>query len=54
MGGQAQATSLEAPKVTELSPVIDAEIVEEGWDIPPPGVPVVKNPNPPPKFLPKN
>ena len=31
--------------------VIDAEIVE-GWDIPPPGIKVVKNPDPPPKFLP--
>ena len=53
MGGQAQVVSLEAPKVAELGPIIDAEIVEEGWDIPPPGVPVVKNPDPPPKFLPK-
>ena len=31
--------------------VIDAEIVE-GWDVPPPGIKVVKNPNGPPKFLP--
>jgi len=31
--------------------VIEAEIVE-GWDIPPPGIKVVKNQNPPPKFLP--
>tara|TARA_R110000824_G_scaffold148424_1_gene318169 strand:- start:157 stop:942 length:786 start_codon:yes stop_codon:yes gene_type:complete len=31
--------------------VIDAEIVE-GWDVPPPGIKVVKNPNAPPKFLP--
>ena len=54
MGGQAQATTLETPKVAELSPIIDAEIVEEGWDTPPPGIPVVKNPNPPPKFLPKS
>ena len=41
--------------------VVDAEIVfapgmdltgVEGWDIPPPGIKVVKNPDPPPKFLP--
>jgi hypothetical protein len=31
--------------------VIDAEVVE-GWDVPPPGIKVVKNPDPPPKFLP--
>jgi len=31
--------------------VIDAEIIE-GWDIPPPGIKVVKNSNPPPVWLP--
>ena len=42
-----------------LMTVQDAEIVEdeitteeEGWDIPPPGVNVKKNPNAPPKWLP--
>ena len=34
--------------------VIDAEVVEgtEGWDKPPAGISVKKNPNPPPKYLP--
>jgi hypothetical protein len=44
--------------------IVDAEIVEgaelwdpaieevEGWDVPPPGIAVKKNPDPPPKFLP--
>ena len=34
--------------------IIDASIVEEveGWDKPPAGVKVKKNPDPPPKFIP--
>jgi hypothetical protein len=54
MDGQARATSLEAPRIAELGPIVDAEIVEEGWDIPPPGISVVRNPNPPPKYVPKS
>ena len=56
MAGGGQATALESPPPTPtsvpvLDAVIDAEVVE-GWDIPPPGIKVVKNPDPPPKFLP--
>jgi hypothetical protein len=56
MAGGGQATALEAPlptptSVPALDVVIDAEVVE-GWDVPPPGIKVVKNPDPPPKFLP--
>jgi hypothetical protein len=34
--------------------ILDAEVVEgiEGWDKPPAGISVKKNPNPPPKYLP--
>ena len=56
MAGGGQATALETPlptptSVPALDVVIDAEVVE-GWDVPPPGIKVVKNPDPPPKFLP--
>jgi hypothetical protein len=51
MGGGGQATALEDPQPPALSPIVDAEIVE-GWDIPPVGITVVKNPDPPPKYLP--
>ena len=44
----------EVPAIEERSTVeiIEAEIVEEGWDTPPSGVAVKKNPNPPPKYIP--
>tara|TARA_B100001146_G_C16179491_1_gene433957 strand:+ start:383 stop:1189 length:807 start_codon:yes stop_codon:yes gene_type:complete len=32
--------------------VIEAELIEEGWETPPPNTNVKKNPNPPPKWLP--
>tara|TARA_Y100001951_G_C11230477_1_gene234299 strand:- start:75 stop:902 length:828 start_codon:yes stop_codon:yes gene_type:complete len=56
MEGGGQATALEDRTSTPMSvpalpPVIDAEIVE-GWDLPPVGIKVVKNPDPPPKYLP--
>ena len=56
MGGGGQATALEdrtstPTSVPALSLVVDAEIVE-GWDLPPVGIKVIKNPDPPPKFLP--
>jgi len=43
-----------APAIEERSTVeiIEAEIVEDGWDTPPSGVAVKKNPNPPPKYIP--
>ena len=59
MAGGGQATALEDPSPPTTVPVlsviediIEAEVVETGWDIPPPGIKVVKNHNPPPKFLP--
>ena len=51
MGGGGQATALEDPQPPALSPIVDAEIVE-CWNTPPTGVKVVKNPDPPPKYLP--
>ena len=52
MAGGGQATALEAPS-PPTPPVLElvAEVVE-GWDQPPAGVKVVKNPVPPPKFIP--
>ena len=52
MAGGGQATALEAPS-PPTPPVLElvAEVVE-GWDQPPAGVKVVKNPDPPPKFIP--
>ena len=47
--------SVETPELEAADEVIiDAEVVQEveGWDKPPAGVAVKKNPNPPPKFLP--
>jgi len=43
-----------APALEERSTaeIIEAEIVEDGWDTPPSGVAVKKNPNPPPKYIP--
>jgi hypothetical protein len=60
MAGGGQATTLESPSPPMIVPAlaaitgdfIEAEIVTEGWDVPPPGIKVVKNPNAPPKFLP--
>ena len=45
-----RSPSLPAPAPV-LPDVVDAEIVED-WDQPPVGIKVVKNPNPPPKFIP--
>ena len=56
MSGDAvpQIEQPEVPAIAERSTVeiIEAEIVEEGWDTPPSGVAVKKNPNPPPKYVP--
>lgn len=66
MAGGGQATALESPTpptsvpaLAAIEDFVEAEIIEdevpsevEGWDIPPPGVKVIKNPNAPPKFLP--
>ena len=55
LGGEGRATTLEGPErpPRSLAPVIEeAEIVEEGWDLPPVGTKVKKNPSPPPKFIP--
>jgi hypothetical protein len=66
MAGGGQATALESPSPPIAVPalaayeeIIEAEVVDdsgkviiEGWDVPPPGIKVVKNPNAPPKFLP--
>jgi len=60
MAGGGQATALESPSPPIAVPVLAAyeEIIEadlvfkDGWDIPPPGIKVIKNRNPPPKFLP--
>ena len=56
MSGDAvpQIEQPEVPAIAERSTVeiIEAEIVEEGWDTPPSGVSVKKNPNPPPKYVP--
>jgi hypothetical protein len=59
MAGGGQATALESPTPPTSVPVlavvediIEAEVVSEGWDVPPPGIKVIKNPNAPPKFLP--
>ena len=52
MSGGGQAPAL--PSITE-EPRIVRELSTgevEGWDIPPVGIKVVKNPNPPPKYLP--
>ena len=46
---QPVAPALEERSTTEI---IEAEIVEDGWDTPPSGVSVKKNPNPPPKYIP--
>jgi len=61
--GQGMASALEDPSppapVLELvepdsviATILDAEVVEEGWDTPPAGVSVKRNPNPPPKYVP--
>ena len=57
--GQGMASALEDPsppapvlELTEPDSVVDAEVVEEGWDTPPAGVAVKRNPNPPPKYVP--
>ena len=56
MSGDAvpQIEQPEVPAIAERSTVeiIEAEIVEDGWDTPPSGVAVKKNPNPPPKYVP--
>jgi len=59
LSGTAKIGSLQqAIMVPELEvldeAIIDAEVIQEveGWDKPPTGVAVRKNPNPPPKFLP--
>ena len=56
MSGDAvpQIEQPEVPAIAERSTVeiIEAEIVEDGWDTPPSGVSVKKNPNPPPKYVP--
>jgi len=59
LSGEAKVGSLQqsvaAPELEAAdSVIVDAEIVQEveGWDTPPAGVPVKKNPNPPPKFIP--
>ena len=56
MSGDAvpQIEQPEVPAIAERSTVeiIEAEIVEEGWDTPPSGVAVKKNPNPPPRYIP--
>tara|TARA_Y100000814_G_scaffold152075_1_gene110858 strand:+ start:128 stop:979 length:852 start_codon:yes stop_codon:yes gene_type:complete len=56
MSGDAvpQIEQPEVPAIAERSTVeiIEAEIVEEGWDTPPSGVSVKKNPNPPPRYIP--
>ena len=46
---QPVAPAIEQRSTTEI---IEAEIVEDGWDTPPSGVSVKKNPNPPPKYIP--
>jgi hypothetical protein len=59
MSGSARVNSLQEA-VTQALPIaieeqiVDAEIIEEveGWDKPPTGTAVKKNPNPPPKYLP--
>ena len=35
-----------------VATILDAEVITEGWDTPPAGTAVKKNPNPPPKFIP--
>ena len=55
--GKGLASALDSPPrpapVLELeAEVIEAEIVTEGWDIPPAGVAVKKNPNGSPKWIP--
>jgi len=47
-------TPLTEVEIMEASNVESAELVEEakGWDIPPAGVKVKKNPDPPPRFIP--
>ena len=56
MSGDAvpQIEQPEVPAIAERSTVeiIEAEIVEDGWDTQPSGVAVKKNPNPPPKYVP--
>ena len=44
-----ESVSIGARSIAEI---IEAEIVEEGWDTPPSGVAVKKNPNPPPRYIP--
>ena len=55
--GQGMASALEDPSppapVLQLeAEIVEAEVVQEGWDIPPAGVAVVKNPNGSPKYIP--
>jgi len=55
--GQGMASALEDPSppasMLELeAEVVEAEIIVEGWDIPPAGVAVKKNPNGSPKYIP--
>ena len=59
LSGEAKVGSLQqavaAPELEAAATVIvDAEIVQDvkGWDTPPAGVSVKKNPDPPPKFIP--
>ena len=61
--GKGMASALDSPPrpapVLELvepdsvvATILDAEVITEGWDTPPAGTAVKKNPNPPPKFIP--
>ena len=61
--GKGMASALDSPPrpapVLELvepdsvvATILDAEVITEGWDIPPAGVAVKRNPNPPPKYVP--
>lgn len=40
------------PALPPSEEIVEAEVLEEGWDVPPPGVAIRKNPDPPPKWLP--
>ena len=50
------ASALDSPRpapVLELeAEVVEAEVIQDGWDIPPAGVAVKKNPNGSPKYIP--
>jgi hypothetical protein len=55
--GKGLASALDSPPrpapVLELeAEVVEAEIVQDGWDIPPAGVAVKKNPSGSPKYIP--